>query len=464
VSNKLTALDLAFLSLEKQTTPVNVASLTIFEIPKGYKGNFPRDLLDKLEVQPAGPPFNQKLSHVNSAKLPSWVTDEYFDIHYHVRHSALPKPGKMADLLELASRLHSRLLDRERPLWEFHLIEGLEGNRFALYMKMHHAAIDGMGGIEIMEDCLSLTGQDEVRAPWAGLKKSAKSHTQNTPSLVEKTANLAAQVKGSANMVQDLSKMFWGQGLKATGISKNTSPVPFTAPKSIFNVPITGARRFAVKSLLLSDLKAIGKQANATVNDVVLGLCSGALRKYMQDKGALPKKSLIASVPVSVRQMNRSGNQITYVTADLATNEADIMTRLAKIGISTQDAKEELGTVSSDAATSFAVIAQGLVAVMNQLNMTKLMPPAANVTISNVPGPRQALYFGQAKLHATYPMSVLIDGQSLNITVVSYCNTIAFGLMACRDTIPDIDKIAEYIDDAMEGIKGGIYLQELMKK
>jgi diacylglycerol O-acyltransferase len=282
-------------------------------------------------------------------------------------------------------------------------------------------------------------------------------------SLAEKTTRLATQVKGRANMVQDLSKIFLGQGLKATGISKNTSPVPFTAPKSIFNVPITGARRFAVKTMSLSELKAIGKQANATVNDMVLALCSGALRQYMLEKNALPKKSLIASVPVSVRQVNRSGNQITYVAADLATNEPDSMTRLAKIGQSTRDAKQEIGAVSSDAATSFAVIAQGLVAVTNQLNMTNLLPPAANVTISNVPGPRQALYFGQAKMEASYPLSVLIDGQSLNITVVSYCDSIDFGLMACRDTIADVEKIADYFDVALDGIKGGIYLQGLMQ-
>lgn len=464
MSNKLSALDLAFLALEKQTTPVNVASLAIFQIPKSYTGNFTRDLLDKLEVQPAGPPFNQKLSNVSSAKLPSWTTDQHFDIHYHVRHSALPKPGRMTDLLELASRLHSRLLDRERPLWEFHLIEGLESNRFALYMKMHHAAIDGMGGIELMEACLGLSASDEVRAPWVGLDDKHKIRTQNNISLGEKTVKFALQVKARASMVQDLSKIFLGQGLKATGISKNTSPIPFTAPKSIFNVPITGARRFAIKTLSLSELKAIGKQANATVNDIVLALCSGALRKYMLDKDALPKKSLIASVPVSVRQVNRSGNQITYVAANLATNEPDTMTRLEKIGTSTKDAKKEIGTVSSDAATSFAVIAQGLVAVTNQLNMTNLLPPAANITISNVPGPRQPLYFGQAKLEASYPLSVLIDGQSLNITVVSYCDSIDFGLMACRDTIADVEKIAEYIDVAMEGIKGAIYMQGLLKE
>lgn len=464
MSNKLNALDLAFLSLEKQSTPVNVASLAIFEIPHGYQGNFPRELLTKLESQPPGPPFNQKLSSVHSAALPKWETDDNFDIHYHVRHSALPKPGKMDDLLELVSRLHSRLLDRERPLWEFHLIEGLENNQFALYMKMHHAAIDGMGGIELMENCLSLAAQDEVKAPWVGVTRSRNVEYDDNAGVLEKTTKLLTKMSASGKMVQDLSKMVMGQGLKAVGIDKNTSPVPFSAPKSMFNVPITGSRRFAVKSLSLTEIKALGKQANATVNDIVLALCSGALRKYMIDKGSLPKKSLIASVPVSVRQVNRSGNQITYVIANLATNEPDTMTRLEKIGRSTQDAKSELVNVSADAATNFAVLAQGLVAVMNQLNLSSITPAAANITISNVPGPRVPLFFGQAQLKATYPLSVLIDGQSLNITVVSYCDSIAFGLMACRDTIPDVGLIADYIESAIDGIKGGIYLRDLMQE
>jgi diacylglycerol O-acyltransferase len=464
MSNKLNALDLAFLSLEKQSTPVNVASLAIFEIPKNYKGNFPRDLLIKLESQLPGPPFNQKLSSVHSAAMPMWETDEHFDIHYHVRHSALPKPGKIDDLLELASRLHSRLLDRERPLWEFHLIEGLENNQFAFYMKMHHAAIDGMGGVELMENCLSLYAQDEVKAPWVGVPNRQRNGGHESFGLKEKATKLVEKVGATSKMVQDLSKMFMGQGLKAVGIDKNMSPVPFSAPKSIFNVPITGSRRFAVKSLSLAEIKTLGKQANATVNDIVLALCSGALRKYMMDKGALPKKSLIASVPVSVRQVNRTGNQITYVIANLATNEPDTMTRLGMIGSSTKDAKNELVNVSADAATNFAVMAQGIVAVLNQLNLSSITPPAANVTISNVPGPQKPLYFGQAKLQATYPLSVLIDGQSLNITVVSYCDSLCFGLMACRDTVPDVNIIADYIESAIDDIKGGIYLRDLMLK
>ena len=232
----------------------------------------------------------------------------------------------------------------------------------------------------------------------------------------------------------------------------------------MFNVPITTTRRFAVKSMSLSQIKEVGKQAGATVNDMVLAICSGALRHYMLDKQALPKTPLIATVPVSVRQLNRTGNQITYVMANLATNEGDSLKRLAKIGESTQSAKEEINHVSPDAATSFAVMAQGFTALLNQLNITGFVPPPANVTISNVPGPRQPLYFGDAKLVATYPLSVLIDGQSLNITVVSYCDTIGFGFMACRDIVPDVQAFAGYVEEAFENIKARLALNELLGK
>jgi diacylglycerol O-acyltransferase len=342
------------------------------------------------------------------------------------------------------------------------MIEGLENNQFALYMKMHHAAIDGMGGIELMESCLSLSADDEVKAPWAVMPDELKTGEHQSSGLMKKATNLVGKVGTHSKMVQDLSKMFVRQGLKIAGIDMSTSPVHFSAPKSIFNVPITGSRRFAVKSLSLSEIKALGKQVNATVNDIVLALCSGALRKYMMEKEALPPKSLTASVPVSVRQVNRSGNQITYVIANLATNEPDTMTRLAMIGKSTQDAKSELTGVSAGAATNFAVLAKGLVEVMNQLNISNRMPPAANITISNVPGPKNPLYFGQATLTATYPLSILNDGQSLNITAVSYCDSISFGLMACRDTIPDVNIIADYIESSIDEIKGGIYLRDLM--
>jgi len=248
-----------------------------------------------------------------------------------------------------------------------------------------------------------------------------------------------------------------GQYLKTIGFDNNASPVPFSAPHSMFNVPINSTRSFVIKSISLKSVEALGKQANATVNDIILTLCSSALRTYMMDKNELPKRSLVASVPVSVRQKSGSGNQITYVMANLATDEPDTMTRLDIISESTKDAKKELLDVSASAATNFAFLAQGLVAVMNQLNIARMMPPAANLIISNVPGPRKPLYFGQAKLKATYPLSVLIDGQALNITVVSYGNSINFGLLACQDTIPDLNILADHIESAMDDIKGALF-------
>lgn len=455
--NKLNALDLAFLSLEKPSTPINVASLTILEIPKNYKGNYPLDLILKLRSQPASPPFNQKLSSVHTASLPSWITDQRFDINYHVRHLALPKPGKLEDLLELTSRLHSQILDRTRPLWEFYIIEGLEHEQFAMYLKMHHAAIDGMGGMELMKNWFTLCADDEVKAPWACMSKHRDKDSRSSSGLFGGTVKLFDDMFANSRMVQDLSKMLVGQYLKTIGFDNNASPVPFSAPHSMFNVPINSTRSFVIKSISLKSVEALGKQANATVNDIILTLCSSALRKYMMDKNELPKRSLVASVPVSVRQESGSGNQITYVMANLATDEPDTMTRLDIISESTKDAKKELLDVSASAATNFAFLAQGLVAVMNQLNIARMMPPAANLIISNVPGPRKPLYFGQAKLKATYPLSVLIDGQALNITVVSYGNSINFGLLACQDTIPDLNILADHIESAMDDIKGALF-------
>lgn len=453
MTTKLNGMDLAFLFLEDRMTPVNVAFLTVLSIPDNYSGNYPRDLLDKLEAQVPQPPFNQKLTSDSLVRQPAWVEDDQFDIHYHVRHSALPKPGKIEDLLELVSRLHIRLLDRDRPLWEFHLIEGLEGNRFAMYMKMHHSTIDGMGGVELMENFLSAEPGHEERAPWCGVKKSKHLNKADDSSFID-----------NVKLAKDFASLIVNQGLKIAHLKNNLAPAPFTAPKSPFNGPITATRKFAVKSVSLSEIKEVGNQANATVNDIVLAMCSGGIRKYLREKGTLPKKSLIATVPVSVRQLNRSGNKITYVSANLATTEPDTMKRLTKISASTSTAKVEMENLDSGAVTGFAAAAQGIVGILNRLNINAMLPPPSNITISNVPGPRVPLYFGKAQLEANYPVSMLVPGQSLNITVVSYCDRIDFGLMACRDTLPDVEILADYIEQALDGIRGGIFLENLMKE
>ncbi len=457
MGKRLNALDIAFLGLETQRTPVNVASLQIFEKPKGYKGHFTRDLLDDLMTQPAGPPFNMRLSPTITGQMPQWVEDQHFDLDYHVRLSALPQPGTMEDLLSLAARLHSRVLDRERPLWEFHVIEGLENDRFAVYMKMHHAGIDGMGGNALLEACLSTDPQAPMRAPWQGMPGDEKTSRSGSKGLAGWIETTTRQLK----IVPDLGKLIAANGAKVAGLVESHSPAPFTAPKSLFNGHISGARRIAIESIPLSEIKALGKAAGATVNDIVLATCAGALRRYLKKKRSLPDRALVASVPVSIRQIAGSGNQITYVAANLATQIANPVKRLDEIRASTSDAKEEMASVRPAAAMSFAVMAQGLVAVLNRLQIASRLPPPANVVISNVPGPRQTLYFGGARMLANYPLSVLVDGQALNITVVSYCDSVDFGLMACRDSVPDVKLIADHIVESFEELREAVAKRNL---
>ncbi len=452
MTTRLTALDLAFLGLETQKTPVNVASLQLFQPPAKDRDNFVRNLLATLKTLPPGPPFNLKLSSTSVVTAPHWVEDDNFDLDYHLRHSALPSPGSMDDLLALVSRLHSRVMDRERPLWEFHLIEGLADGRFAIYMKMHHAAIDGMGGIALLEACLNTDPKAPPRAPWAGIEKTRKKRDRDR-SLLGLPDRLRRTLLGQAQMGLDLGKLLVGHGMKAVGLQSDDSPAPFTAPRTRFNVPVSGARKFGAVSLSLTELKALGQATGATVNDIVLAICSGAIRDYLKHHRALPRRSLVASVPVSIRQINRSGNQITYVSAKLATQRRTAMGRLKDIGRSTRAAKKEVAAVLPSASINFAVMAQGLVAVMNRLGASDWVPPPANVVISNVPGPRNPLYFGGAQLTAGYPLSVLVDGQALNITVMSYVDSVNFGVMACRDAVPDVERLTEYLTKAFDELK-----------
>lgn len=443
MSKKLNSLDLAFLSLETSNAPINVASLSIFDMPKRRPKNYLRYLLDQLTSQPATFAFRKKLNSVHTSALLSWCEDSHFDIHYHVRHLALPNPGTLSQLLELTARLHGQALDRSRPLWEFYLIEGLQNHQFAIYFKMHHAAIDGMGGIELMRHWLKTSPSNQLIAPWSCMPTKTSEPNRG---IIETTLNLPNKLLASSKMVQDLSRLLTNQYFKTVGWLDTTSPVPFTAPRTLFNRKINATRSFAVTVLALDEIVAVAKHCSETINDVVLSLCSGAIRNYLLDKQALPDRSLIASVPVSVCNASHSGNQITYVMVNLETAQSDCYQRVSGIGRSAKEAKKEIHGISPAASTNFAFLAQGLVATINQLNLSALMPPAANLVISNVPGPNQAMYLGRSTLNAMYPMSVLIDGQALNITVMSYRNSMYFGVLACKDLVSDVEMITHNID------------------
>lgn len=322
MSKNLNPLDLAFLAIEQPKSPMAVGVLQIYEIPEGYEGNYTQTLYDNLMNFKAGAPFNQRLTNTRAIQLPAWEEDVDFDLEYHVRHAAIPKPGSTQDLFDLVMRIHTRMLDRQRPLWEFYVIEGLEGNRFALYAKLHHATIDGMRGMALIHSCLNEDPQAPLKTFWIPVENKKRKMFRHSSAL-EKIKKLKKKVQFQTTLAKDLTQIITTQQLKLFGLKPADSPVPFTAPNTVFNVPIKGARRLAVNSYQLSEVKALSKKSGSTINDIILVLCGGAIQKYLKEKNELPKKPLYANIPVSVAQADKPGNYITYVPANLATDRSN---------------------------------------------------------------------------------------------------------------------------------------------
>lgn len=448
MARRLSPLDIAFLKMETPEAPSHIASLQIFEPPAGYKGSFVADLKADLETIPVGAPFNLKLSPKGLPfAFPTWIPDNNFDIDFHLRHSALPKPGRMDQLMKLVSRLHGRLLDRTRPLWEMYLIEGLEGNRFALYTKIHHALVDGVGGMKMIDQSFSRSPDDlEIKAPWAIEQIEKRIRANRT--VTEKAARTAKSVLGPIRALP--------QVLKAIALpGKTEAAIAFQTTKTVFNGHITASRRFAIHSLPLAETKEIGKILGHTVNDLFLAISAAALKRYLDEKGMTPALPLTATVPVSLqtKDSNKQGNQISYVAVNLRTDIEDPLDRLKAIGRSAAAAKSDMSALTRDAVQTLAVVAQSTAALINQFRLSEIVKPPANLVISNVPGPRETLYFKGAKLIGYYPLSILMDGQALNITLCSHANQLDFGILGCRSAMPDLESLATYIGDAYNELK-----------
>jgi diacylglycerol O-acyltransferase / wax synthase len=448
MARRLSPLDIAFLQMETPEAPSHIASLQIFEPPPGYKGSFVADLKADLEAIPVGAPFNLKLSPKGLPfSFPTWVPDNNFDIDFHLRHSALPKPGRMDQLMKLVSRLHGRLLDRTRPLWEMYLIEGLEGNRFALYTKIHHALVDGVGGMKMIDQSFSRSPDDfTIKAPWAIEQIEKRIRANRT--VTEKATRTAKSVLGPIRALP--------QVLKAIALpGKTEAAIAFQTSKTVFNGHITASRRFAIHSLPLAETKEIGKILGHTVNDLFLAISAAALKRYLDEKGMTPALPLTATVPVSLqtKDSNKQGNQISYVAVNLRTDMEDPLERLKAIGRSAAAAKSDMSSLTRDAVQTLAVVAQSTAALINQFRLSEIVKPPANLVISNVPGPRDTLYFKGAKLIGYYPLSILMDGQALNITLCSHANQLDFGILGCRSAMPDLESLGTYIGDAYNELK-----------
>lgn len=448
----LSPLDASWLYVESHETPMHVAALMYFSLPEDAGDDYLQNLIaDLKQTTEFYPPWNLKLRSPRLKTIAhAWVEDNDLDIDYHLRHSALPKPGGERELGILVSRLHSHPLDFRRPPWECHIIEGLGGNRFAMYIKMHHSLIDGVSGVRMLQRTLSNSADDlDTPAFWA--VKPVRSSSSVVASTANAVNGAMDALKGQVNSVPKLFKAI-AEVVRAGRDSSDPMTVPFEAPKSVLNGRITGQRRFATQQYSVDHLKTLAKAADCTLNDVVLWLCSAALRRFLKEANQLPDKSLTAGIPVSVRPADDqgTGNAISFIMATLGTDIADPLKRLAAIKEATNRSKEHLQSLPASAITNYTMLIMAPYILSLLTGLAGRTRPVFNVTISNVPGPREPMYFRGCKMDATYPVSLATHGQALNITCQSYADTLNFGFTGCRDTLPSMQRMAVYMGEALE--------------
>jgi diacylglycerol O-acyltransferase / wax synthase len=441
--------DSIFLLTESREHPMHVGGLQLFEPPEGAGPEFVREMADALvanrEFQPT---FRKRPAWVvGGLANVAWAYDDAddVDIDYHLRRSALASPGRVRELLELASRLHSSLLDRHRPLWEAYFVEGLNDGRFALYSKFHHSLIDGVSALKLMQRTLSTDADDpELRAIWSLPRRHRQSADRSRWQTLRQLAGSVAAFGPST----------WS--LARAALVEQQLTLPFAAPRTMLNVPIGGARRVAAQSWSLDRIKSIKQATGVTVNDVVLAMCSGALRYYLLDEHALPDTPLIAMVPVSLRtaeEADAGGNMVGTILCNLATDVEDPAKRLETISESMRGNKKvfsELPRLQAFALSAFLMAPLGLAVVPGFVSSA---PPPFNIVISNVPGPTEPMYWGGARLDGNYPLSIALDGQALNITLTNNAGNIDFGLVGCRRSVPHLQRLLGHLESSLKDLE-----------
>ncbi len=472
---RLTGLDGAFLALESPTTHLHIMGTMVFdpsELPGGLTFRRIRSLVG--ERVPLVPPFRMRLVEVPfGLQHPALVDDPEFDLDYHVRQTCLPDPGGTAELTRLVADIASRPLDRQRPLWEFHVVEGLVDGRVALVSKVHHAIVDGVSGADVLAAFLDLS-PDPTPRPLFGGEPSARPVSGdgdagdgspdgwrptglpgeidqfrqalgNLPGQIETVARTIAQTVRTARTLADRNREVDG----------TLPPAPFQAPETSINAAISPHRRVAFADLPLVDIRQVRQVLGGTTNDIVLAVTAGALRTFFARRGEDPDTSLVALVPVSVRseaEQGTLGNRVSALLVSLATGVADPVARLGQISDGMRSAKEQTRTVGPDvysawAEAAFPAFATRVSRLVTNLRVFDHVAPLFNVVVSNVPGPDVALHLAGARMASLQPLGPIMEGVGVNVTVFSYLDSVHVGIQACWDLVPDV----EILGTAMEG-------------
>lgn len=447
----ISPIDAMFLIGESREHAMHVGSLQLFEPPEDAGPHFVRDsfqaMLEKTDIQPT---FRKRPAFFGGFSNLAWAFDKDVELDYHLRRSALPEPGQVRDLLELTSRLHGYLLDRHRPLWEAHLVEGLQDGRYAVYTKFHHSLMDGVSAMRLMQRAFaSDPDDDEVRVPW-GIGPRKRKEDGKRPSLLSRAGAAAGSALALAPSTVKLAR---------AALLEQQLTLPLRAPRTMFNVRIGGARRVAAQSWSLDRIKAIKSAAGVTVNDVVLAMSSGALRAYLLDRNALPDAPLTAMVPVNLRKEgdDSGGNQVGTFLCNLATDLDDPAKRLEVVSASIRDTKEvfhQLPSVQQLALSAFNIGGLFLGLVPGYLSTAS---PPFNIVISNVSSGRsEPLYWRGARLDGSYPLSITLDGQAVNITVTNNADNLDFGLVGCRRSVPHLQRMLGHLETSLKDLERAV--------
>jgi len=477
----LSGLDATFLYLETPETPMHVGSLNLYELPKGSKGSFHRAVKQHIAKRMhLAPVFSRRLAFMPlNLGHPIWVEADRVDLDFHVRKV----PGKQLTVQQaeaVAAKLHGQLIDRAYPLWEFHVFDaikaparmGIEGQLVGIYSKIHHAALDGKGGTVLANALLDLSATPRAVAP---AEPSRKGRTAGDLKIGEmigavfsnslaQYAKLARSLPGAATSLGAVARQSISRGDEGITRYRPTSPIKL-APKTVFNVGISSQRVFATASVPFAESRAMAKAVGGTLNDIVLWICSTALRNYLLKHATLPKKSLVAAMPVSLREESNKelNNQASITAVDLGTHLADPMKRMNAIMASTAKVKEALVNLKSVLPTDYPSLlapwvmggaAKALFKTYGKGGIAGALPAVANVAISNVPGPQVPLYLAGARMVTFHPLSIILHGLALNITIQTYAGSVDFGIVGDRKAVPHVQDLADALEAAFEEARG----------
>lgn len=462
----MSALDAVFVQAERDDAPQHGSILLIMQKPDDASPRYLSELAASVREHPVtAEPFNYVLTPGLAKRLrPSWTVlpPESIELDYHFRHSALPEPGGELELATLVSRLVTHPVDLDRPPWEVHLIEGLENDRFAVLLKMHHAMVDGMSALRMLKSWLSEDPLERKQAPlWAHhVGREAKPRSPGKQ-VTRSTADTVAQAIRVPIVAASAVSRALAADVRAARDTAQALVSPYTAPRTILNGRVTQRRRMATQQLPLDRVRAIADTTGGTLNDAVATIVGTAMRRYLEELDALPERPLIAGVLTSLRATMSehaaadSGNAISMLFADLATEIADVNARAERVIASTRAGKEHLlGLASHAMAYSSLMLAPFVIG--NVTGTGHRLPPIQNVGLSNVPGTSATLFHNGAKVEALHATTIIGNGGALVITVTSWGSNLCFTVTGCPDTVPHCQRVAVYLADALEEIEAAL--------